>query len=72
LDLGLIAVCMAYYFGRLQSGAVLIILASSVLGDRQLQRVAWFGIRINTVGEVLLLSAWRGIAATLAILSAPA
>ena len=51
---GLIAVCMAYYFGGLvgQSAMhVAIILAASVLGILGSYGVAWFGIRINTVAN---------------------
>jgi K(+)-stimulated pyrophosphate-energized sodium pump len=47
----LIAVCIVYYFLGLQHksiGAVLVILASSVLGILGSYGVAWFGIRINT------------------------
>ncbi|HEY0946402.1 MAG TPA: sodium-translocating pyrophosphatase [Opitutaceae bacterium] len=51
---GLIAVCMAYYFGGLVGASfnhVLIILASSILGILGSYGVAWFGIRINTVAN---------------------
>ncbi len=47
----LIAACIVYYFYFLQEksiGAVLVILASSVLGILGSYGVAWFGIRINT------------------------
>src|SRR5579862_841348 len=47
----LIAACIVYYFYFLQAksiGAVLVILASSVLGILGSYGVAWFGIRINT------------------------
>ncbi|MEY4917045.1 MAG: hypothetical protein RL616_958, partial [Verrucomicrobiota bacterium] len=50
----LIAACMIYYFGHLQgkaTSAVLIILASSVLGILGSYSVAWFGIRINTIAN---------------------
>ena len=50
----LIAVCMVYYFKVLQDktvGAVLVILASSVLGILGSYGVAWFGIRINTTAN---------------------
>jgi K(+)-stimulated pyrophosphate-energized sodium pump len=50
----LIAVCMVYYFKGLQDktlGAVLVILASSVLGILGSYGVAWFGIRINTTAN---------------------
>ena len=61
---GLIAVCMAYYFGGLVQesvGAVAIILASSVLGILGSYGVAWFGIRINTVANSrAAFSALRG------------
>jgi K(+)-stimulated pyrophosphate-energized sodium pump len=51
---GLIALCIAYYFGVLEQDAaahVLIILAASVLGILGSYGVAWFGIRINTVAN---------------------
>ena len=51
---GLIAVCIAYYFGGLvnqSAGHVLMILAASVLGILGSYLVAWFGIRINTVAN---------------------
>jgi K(+)-stimulated pyrophosphate-energized sodium pump len=51
---GLIALCIAYYFGVLERdepGHVLIILAASVLGILGSYGVAWFGIRINTVAN---------------------
>ncbi|MGA3283521.1 MAG: sodium-translocating pyrophosphatase [Verrucomicrobiota bacterium] len=47
----LIAACIVYYFLGLQHksiGAVLVILASSVVGILGSYGVAWFGIRINT------------------------
>ena len=47
----LIAACIVYYFYFLQEksiGAVLVILASSVMGILGSYGVAWFGIRINT------------------------
>ena len=50
----LIAGCMIYYFGVLQSnsaGHVLVILLASVLGILGSYGVAWFGIRINTVAN---------------------
>ena len=50
----LIAACMVYYFGVLQSNSVthvLVILAASVLGILGSYGVAWFGIRINTVAN---------------------
>ncbi|KAB2641893.1 MAG: sodium-translocating pyrophosphatase [Verrucomicrobia bacterium] len=50
----LIAGCMIYYFGVLQSnsaGHVLVILLASVLGILGSYAVAWFGIRINTVAN---------------------
>jgi len=50
----LIAICMVYYFKGLQdkpAGAVLVILASSVLGILGSYGVAWFGIRINTTAN---------------------
>jgi K(+)-stimulated pyrophosphate-energized sodium pump len=50
----LIAVCMVYYFKGLQDksiGAVLVILASSILGILGSYGVAWFGIRINTTAN---------------------
>jgi K(+)-stimulated pyrophosphate-energized sodium pump len=50
----LIAICMVYYFKSLQEkplGAVLVILASSVLGILGSYGVAWFGIRINTTAN---------------------
>jgi K(+)-stimulated pyrophosphate-energized sodium pump len=51
---GLIALCIAYYFGVLErdeASHVLIILAASVLGILGSYGVAWFGIRINTVAN---------------------
>jgi len=51
---GLIALCIAYYFGGLAGESathVIIILASSVLGILGSYGVAWFGIRINTVAN---------------------
>jgi len=51
---GLIALCIAYYFGGLAHESathVVIILASSVLGILGSYGVAWFGIRINTVAN---------------------
>lgn len=50
----LIAACMIYYFGVLQSNSamhVAVILAASVLGILGSYGVAWFGIRINTVAN---------------------
>ena len=50
----LIAGCMIYYFGILQSNSVMhvaVILAASVLGILGSYGVAWFGIRINTVAN---------------------
>ncbi|MFA5190152.1 MAG: sodium-translocating pyrophosphatase [Verrucomicrobiia bacterium] len=50
----LIAGCMIYYFGVLQSntvGHVVVILLASVLGILGSYGVAWFGIRINTVAN---------------------
>jgi K(+)-stimulated pyrophosphate-energized sodium pump len=50
----LIAVCMIYYFKGLQDkplGAVLVILASSIVGILGSYGVAWFGIRINTTAN---------------------
>ncbi len=50
----LIAICMVYYFKGLQdkpAGAVMVILASSVLGILGSYGVAWFGIRINTTAN---------------------
>jgi len=50
----LIALCMIYYFKGLQDktiGAVLVILASSILGILGSYLVAWFGIRINTTAN---------------------
>ena len=47
----LIAACVVYYFGVLESkgvGAIAIILACSILGILGSYSVAWFGIRINT------------------------
>jgi len=69
---GLIAICIAYYFGGLlaqPASHVLLILASSVLGILGSYVVAWFGIRINTVANSrTAFSALRGNAlATLAI-----
>ncbi len=61
---GLIAVCIAYYFGGLLDesfGRVLVVLASSVLGILGSYGVAWFGIRINTVANSrTAFSALRG------------
>ncbi len=61
---GLIAVCIAYYFGGLleeSPGRVVIILAASVLGILGSYGVAWFGIRINTVANSrTAFSALRG------------
>ncbi|HTB80945.1 MAG TPA: sodium-translocating pyrophosphatase [Opitutaceae bacterium] len=69
---GLIAICMAYYFGGLthqSAGNVAVILAASVLGILGSYGVAWFGIRINTVANSrTAFSALRGSPlATLAI-----
>src|SRR5215510_14000843 len=50
----LIAACILYYFLGLQHksfGAVLVILACSILGILGSYGVAWFGIRINTVAN---------------------
>ncbi|MGH7951587.1 MAG: sodium-translocating pyrophosphatase [Limisphaerales bacterium] len=50
----LIALCMIFYFWRLQGdavGNVLIILAASILGILGSYGVAWFGIRINTTAN---------------------
>jgi len=50
----LIAVCIVYYFGALQSKVVsdiIIILICSILGILGSYSVAWFGIRINTVAN---------------------
>ena len=50
----LIAICMIYYFKFLQEknlGAVVVILASSILGILGSYAVAWFGIRINTTAN---------------------
>lgn len=50
----LIAACMVYYFYFLQqksAGAVLVVLACSILGILGSYGVAWFGIRINTVAN---------------------
>jgi K(+)-stimulated pyrophosphate-energized sodium pump len=50
----LIAICMVYYFKVLQeksAGAVVVILASSILGILGSYGVAWFGIRINTTAN---------------------
>ncbi len=50
----LIAACMIYYFYFLQEksvGAVLVVLACSILGILGSYGVAWFGIRINTVAN---------------------
>ncbi|HOG90515.1 MAG TPA: sodium-translocating pyrophosphatase [Smithella sp.] len=50
----LIAICIVYYFGALQSKAVsdiIIILVCSILGILGSYSVAWFGIRINTVAN---------------------
>ncbi|MBI5381397.1 MAG: sodium-translocating pyrophosphatase [Opitutae bacterium] len=61
---GLIAVCIAYYFGALAKDDfvhVLIILAASVLGILGSYGVAWFGIRINTqANSRTAFSALRG------------
>jgi K(+)-stimulated pyrophosphate-energized sodium pump len=61
---GLIAVCIIYYFAGLENEPiphVLTILASSVLGIVGSYGVAWFGIRINTVGNSrTAFSALRG------------
>jgi K(+)-stimulated pyrophosphate-energized sodium pump len=51
---GLIAACIAYYFGELEHtpvAHVALILAASVLGILGSYGVAWFGIRINTVAN---------------------
>jgi len=51
---GIIAICIVYYFGALQSKAatdVIVILAASVVGLLGSYGVAWFGIRINTVAN---------------------
>jgi len=69
---GLIAVCIAYYFGGLAGSPpvhVVIILGASVLGILGSYGVAWFGIRINTVANSrAAFSALRGNPlATLAI-----
>jgi K(+)-stimulated pyrophosphate-energized sodium pump len=68
----LIAVCMVFYFGKLQreeAGRVVLILLSSILGMLGSYGVAWFGIRINTVANSrTAFSALRGNAlATLGI-----
>ena len=68
----LIAICMGYYFGvlsHMNTGQVVVILASSVLGILGSYGVAWFGIRINTVANSRgAFSALRGNAlATLLI-----
>ncbi len=50
----LIAICMGYYFGKLQhnpAGHVIVILLASILGILGSYGVAWFGIRINTVAN---------------------
>ncbi|MFZ2640441.1 MAG: sodium-translocating pyrophosphatase [Verrucomicrobiia bacterium] len=50
----LIAGCMIYYFGVLQTntvGHVVVILLASILGILGSYGVAWFGIRINTVAN---------------------
>ncbi len=51
---GLIAICIAYYFGGLLEESfahVLIVLSASILGILGSYGVAWFGIRINTVAN---------------------
>ncbi len=51
---GLIALCIAYYFGGLEHESIArvsIILAASILGILGSYGVAWFGIRINTVAN---------------------
>ncbi|MBI2342952.1 MAG: sodium-translocating pyrophosphatase [Deltaproteobacteria bacterium] len=68
----LIAACMVYYFGILQSKAVsdlCIILAASVLGILGSYGVAWFGIRINTEANsrTAFASLYRNPLATFAI-----
>src|SRR5690606_18325291 len=61
---GLIAVCIAYYFGGLLEESfahVLIVLGASILGILGSYGVAWFGIRINTVANSrTAFSALRG------------
>lgn len=50
----LIAICMIYYFGPLQSkpaSDIIIILICSIVGILGSYGVAWFGIRINTVAN---------------------
>ncbi len=50
----LIAICIAFYFGFLQSmdvKNVLIILLSSIVGILGSYGVAWFGIRMNTLAN---------------------
>jgi K(+)-stimulated pyrophosphate-energized sodium pump len=50
----LIAACMIYYFGVLQSNTaahVVVVLLASILGILGSYGVAWFGIRINTVSN---------------------
>ena len=60
----LIAICMAFYFGKLQHeeiGRVVLILLASILGMLGSYGVAWFGIRINTVANSrAAFSALRG------------
>ncbi len=49
-----IGICIAYYFGFLQSmhtGAVVLILLWSVIGILGSYGVAWFGIRMNTLAN---------------------
>jgi K(+)-stimulated pyrophosphate-energized sodium pump len=62
---GLIAVCIAYYFGGLVKAPALdvaIVLGASVLGILGSYGVAWFGIRINTVANSrTAFSALRGL-----------
>jgi len=51
---GLIAICIAFYFGYLEQMTVqnvLIILAWSVIGILGSYSVAWFGIRMNTLAN---------------------
>jgi K(+)-stimulated pyrophosphate-energized sodium pump len=50
----LIAICIIYYFGWLEEkgpGAVVLILAASILGILGSYIVAWFGMRINTLAN---------------------
>ena len=50
----LIAACMIYYFGFLESmpaSSVILILIASIVGILGSYVVAWFGIRINTVAN---------------------